>query len=84
MLIQIADAVEIALGVGREHFPVFNLVDEFRWMQSEEGRRVALLALRLRGRFDDVREGLIEAYRFEPSRRVAQEIGAAIVELAHR
>ena len=60
------------------------LLQALRGMPSEDGRRTALLVLRLRGRFDDVRDGLIEAYRFEPSRRVAQEIGAAIEELAHR
>ncbi len=55
-----------------------------RTLPGEDGRRAALLVIRFRGRFDDVREGLLEAYRYEPSRRVAQEIGEAIAELAHR
>lgn len=55
-----------------------------RSLPGEDGRRAALLVLRLRGRFDDVREGLVEAYRYEPSRRVAAEILEAITELAHR
>jgi len=55
-----------------------------RTMPGEDGRRAALLALRFRGRFDDVRDGLIEAYRFEPSRKVAADIGEGITELAHR
>jgi hypothetical protein len=55
-----------------------------RTLKGEDGRRAALLVLRFRGRFDDVREALLEAYRFEPSRRVAKEIGETIDELAHR
>jgi hypothetical protein len=55
-----------------------------RAIPGEEGRRAALLVLRFRGRLDDVREGLVDAYRHEPSRRVAREIGETIVELAHR
>lgn len=55
-----------------------------RTLPAENGRRAALLVLRFRGRFDDTREGLVEAYRYEPSRRVASDIGEAIAELAHR
>jgi len=55
-----------------------------RTVPGEDGRKAALLILRFRGRFDDVRDGLIEAYRHEPSRRVAQEIRETIEELAHR
>jgi hypothetical protein len=55
-----------------------------RAIPGEEGRRAALLVLRLRGRLDDVRDGLVDAYRHEPSRRVAKEIGGTIAELASR
>ncbi len=60
------------------------VLEALRKLPGEDGRRAALLVLRFRGRFDDVREGLVEAYRYEPSRRVAKEIGEAIDELAHR
>jgi hypothetical protein len=53
-------------------------------MPGEDGRRAALLVLRLRGRLGAVRDGLLDAYRYEPSRRVAKEIAATIEELAHR
>jgi hypothetical protein len=55
-----------------------------RAIPGEEGRRAALLVLRFRGRLDDVREGLVDAYRHEPSRRVSKEIAETIEELAHR
>lgn len=55
-----------------------------RAMPGEDGRRAALMILRFRGRLDDVRQGLMEAYQHEPSRRVAGEIGEVIDELAHR
>ncbi|MCK6459270.1 MAG: hypothetical protein L6Q95_05175 [Planctomycetes bacterium] len=55
-----------------------------RGIPGEDGRRAALLVLRFRGRLEDVREGLVDAYRHEPSRRVAKEIGETIEELAHR
>ncbi len=55
-----------------------------RGIPGEDGRRAALLVLRFRGRLDDVRDGLVEAYRHEPSRRVAKEVAETIGELAHR
>ncbi|MHC4550376.1 MAG: hypothetical protein ACYTEZ_16530 [Planctomycetota bacterium] len=61
--------------------PVFAAL---RRASGEDDRRVALFILRYRGTLDGVREGLIEAYRREPSRRVAREIGQVLLELAHR
>lgn len=60
------------------------VLEALQTIPGEEGRRAALLILRFRGRLDDVREGLIDAYRREPSRRVAKEILETIEELAHR
>lgn len=51
---------------------------------SELERRRALYVLRLVGRLDPVREGLLDAYRREPSTRVAAEIRSSLIELAHR
>ncbi len=60
------------------------VLEALRTMPGEDGRRAALLVLRFRGRLDDIRDGLVEAYRYEPSRKVASDIGEGIVELAHR
>jgi len=60
------------------------LLRALRTVPGEDRRRLILLTLRFRGRFNDVREGLVEAYRREPSRRVAKDIERAIQELAHR
>ncbi|HEX5136772.1 MAG TPA: hypothetical protein VFY93_07370 [Planctomycetota bacterium] len=60
------------------------LLEAVRRIPGEDGRRAALLVLRFRGKLDGVRDGLVEAYRHEPSRRVAKEIEETIVELAHR
>jgi hypothetical protein len=55
-----------------------------RVLPHEDDRRTALFILRYRGTLDGAREGLIEAYRREPSRRVAREIRQVLDELAHR
>jgi hypothetical protein len=55
-----------------------------REMPAEDDRRTALFILRYRGTLDGSREGLVEAYRREPSRRLATEIRQVLVELAHR
>jgi hypothetical protein len=55
-----------------------------RRLPGEDDRRTALFILRYRGTLDGAREGLIEAYRREPSRRVAKEIRLTLDELAHR
>jgi len=60
------------------------VLEALKSLPGEDGRRAALLVLRLRGRYDDVRDGLVEAYRYEPSRRVAAEILETTTELAHR
>jgi hypothetical protein len=55
-----------------------------RILPGEDDRRTALFILRYRGTLDGSRAGLIEAYRREPSRRVANEIQEVLLELAHR
>ena len=77
-----------ALGRGAEGVPevlVPAILGAVRRMPGEAGRVKAVLALRCRGRDDGpTREGLTEAYRREPSRRVATEIKTTLIELAHR
>jgi hypothetical protein len=76
-----------ARGMGERGVPeaaVPAVLAALRGMPGEDGRRAALFVLRFRARFDDTRSGLVEAYRHEPSRRFAEEIGRAIAELAHR
>ncbi|MHC4955980.1 MAG: HEAT repeat domain-containing protein [Planctomycetota bacterium] len=51
---------------------------------GETVRQRALLTLRFRGTLDGVEEGLMEAYRREPSSRVADAIRDTIIDLAHR
>jgi hypothetical protein len=55
-----------------------------RKMPDEDDRRTALFIFRYRGTLDAAREGLVEAYRREPSRRLATEIRQVLGELAHR
>jgi len=55
-----------------------------RTLPGEQDRRTALLVLRYRGRLEGVEEGLKEAYRREPSERLASEIRQALAELATR
>jgi len=50
---------------------------------GEPTRLRILLILRCRGTLDGVADGLMEAYRREPSERVATAIREAITELAH-
>jgi hypothetical protein len=70
-------------GVPRGLVPA--VLEAVRRMPGEDGRRAALFVLRFRGRFeDDVRQGLLDAYVHEPSRRVAADIAEAIEELAYR
>ncbi len=70
-------------GIPDEVLPA--VLDAVRTLSSEDARRELLFALRLRGRLDTkVRDGLQEAYRYEPSRLVARDIKATLVELAHR
>jgi hypothetical protein len=85
----VLDAVfQRALARGGEGLPealVPHVLAAVREMPGEAGRIKAVLALRGRGRLDPaIREGLIEAYRLEPSGRVAAEIKTALIELAHR
>jgi hypothetical protein len=85
----VLDAVfQRALGRGAEGVPealVPGILGAVRDMPGEAGRIKAVLALRCRGRDDaPTREGLTDAYRREPSRRVATEIKTTLIELAHR
>ena len=61
------------------------MLDTLRSFPGEIGRLQALYTLRARGKLDDAtRTGLVLAYRTEPSRRVARQIGTVLTELAHR
>ncbi|MHC4222408.1 MAG: hypothetical protein ACYSX0_04920 [Planctomycetota bacterium] len=77
-----------ALSHGRDGVPdelVPALLTGVRELAGEDGRIQALWILRGRGILDrTVEEGLKEAYRREPSERVAGEIDRALEELAHR
>jgi hypothetical protein len=76
-----------AKGFGRGGVPeslVGPTLRALRRLPDEDDRRTALFILRYRGTLDGAREGLIEAYRREPSRRVATEIRQVLLELAHR
>ncbi len=76
-----------AKGSGRAGVPealVAPTLEALRGMPDEGDRRTALFILRYRGTLDGSREGLIEAYRREPSRRLANEIRQVLLELAHR
>ena len=55
-----------------------------RRARGESDKFWALYALRCRGSLDGVEKGLMDAYRREPSRRVAEAIRDTLVELAHR
>jgi hypothetical protein len=93
-LVAAADPAAIAavLGRARQGGPrgvpdrlVPALLDGLVRIPGEDGKRAVLFVLRFRGRFDDrTRGALLEAYRREPSRRLAQEIAKVIEELAHR
>jgi len=61
-----------------------SVVHALRHMPGESGRLKALFALRCRGTLAGVEEGIIEAYRQEPSRNVANQIETTLIELAHR
>lgn len=76
-----------AKGSGRAGVPeslVAPTLRALRVMPDEGHRRTALFILRYRGTLEGSREGLIEAYRREPSRRLANEIRQVLLELAHR
>jgi len=60
------------------------LIDLVARAPGEQTRLQALHVLRVRGILDDVREGLIDAYRREPSHRVANKIKEVLIELAQR
>ncbi|MGQ0612936.1 MAG: hypothetical protein ACT4PV_04240 [Planctomycetaceae bacterium] len=60
------------------------LLRRLRESPQEASRRSALLILRLHGRKEGLLPALQEAYRHEPSDRVAGEIAATARELAHR
>ncbi|MHC4409354.1 MAG: hypothetical protein ACYS0F_10150 [Planctomycetota bacterium] len=51
---------------------------------GEENRLQVLFALRCRGSLEGVEQGLMDAYRREPSRRIATAIRETLVERAHR
>ena len=51
---------------------------------AESARLQALFIIRARGRMEGVHQALIDAYRKEPSRRVANQIETVLRELAHR
>jgi hypothetical protein len=53
-------------------------------LPSEDDRLAALAVLRRRGTLEGVQAALEDAYRREPSRRVAQEIAETLRELAYR
>jgi len=75
----------VAQGVGAappETIP--SLLRIVRRASSEAARRGALLVLRLQGDLAAVRDDLLDAYRREPSARVAEEIAATLRDLAHR
>jgi len=76
-----------AQGAGRRGVPealVGPVLRCLRDLPGESDRLTALWVLRLRGSLQGVRGPLLEAYREEPSRRVAREIRETLVELAHR
>jgi len=76
-----------ALGQGPAGVPeplVADIVAALRLFPGQVARLEALYILRLRGRLEGVRDGMIDAYRREPSRRVANQIETAITELAYR
>ena len=60
------------------------VVDSVAALPGEDARLEALYVVRLAGRLAVVEEGLQRAYRTEPSRRVAREIGDVLMELAYR
>jgi len=60
------------------------ILNALRTWPSEEERRVALFVLRYCGTLEGIRDELMDAYRREPSRRVAMEIREVMEELAHR
>ena len=60
------------------------LLDALRGLPAKDDRLRVLMIFRFRGTLADAREGLIEAYRTEQSRRVAGEIRRTLLELAHR
>ena len=71
---------------GRDGVPSSLLPGLLRLLErtpNEQTRLRILLILRCRGTLDGVESGLMEAYRREPSSRVADAIRATIVELAH-
>jgi len=76
-----------AKGFGRAGVPeplVGPALMALRGLPDEDDRRTALFIFRYRGTLDGAREGLVEAYRREPSRRLATEIRQVLEELAHR
>ncbi|MHC4732109.1 MAG: hypothetical protein ACYS6Z_16185, partial [Planctomycetota bacterium] len=76
-----------AKGHGRAGVPeslVGPALRALRVFPDEDDRRTALFIFRYRGTLDGAREGLVEAYRREPSRRLATEIRQVLEELAHR
>jgi hypothetical protein len=76
-----------AKGSGRAGVPeslVGPTLKALRGFPDEDDRRTALFIFRYRGTLDGAREGLVEAYRREPSRRLATEIRKVLEELAHR
>ncbi|MDH3592969.1 MAG: hypothetical protein OER88_13875, partial [Planctomycetota bacterium] len=86
--VQVFDAlVRAAVAGGADGVPeqlVPAVLSALRTLPGEVSRLRALFILRCRGTLSGVREGLIEAYRREPSRRVARAIESTLVELAHR
>ena len=70
------------LGVDDALLPA--LLDTLERAPSELIRMRVLYTLRCRATLEGVEKGLMEAYRREPSRRVAAAIRATLIELAHR
>jgi len=82
----IAPLLQRVRSLGREGVAESLLPALLRFLESapnEEARQLILLILRCRGTLDGIDEGLMDAYRREPSSRLAKSIRAAIIELAH-
>ncbi len=72
---------------GRDGVPdalVDALLESLDTLTGEDAKLRALFILRCRGTLEGVRDGLLNAYRKEPSRRVARAIREALIELSHR
>ena len=76
-----------AQSLGRNGVPpplVPALLQTLREASSEDAKLRTVFMLRCRGTLEGVREECLEIYRREPSRRVAQALRGALIELSHR